>query len=74
MRSGGGFPGGSGSTSMGRSQGGGTGAAAQKADPVKEAEAALKRLREATDPDARRQATEALQKAVEKLKQQKNEE
>jgi hypothetical protein len=39
-------------------------------DPVKDAERALKELRETRDPEAKRRATEALEKAVEKLKQQ----
>jgi RNA polymerase sigma factor (sigma-70 family) len=39
-------------------------------DPLKQADAALKALREAKDPEGRRRATEALEKAVEKLKQQ----
>jgi hypothetical protein len=37
---------------------------------VQEAEVALKALREAKDPEAQRRATEALEKALEKLKQQ----
>jgi RNA polymerase sigma factor (sigma-70 family) len=39
-------------------------------DPVKDAEAAVKALREAKDPEGKRRATEALEKAVEKLKGQ----
>jgi hypothetical protein len=39
---------------------------------TKEAEAALKALREAKDKDAQRRATEALEKAVEKLKRPAN--
>ena len=39
-------------------------------DPLKEADAALKALREAKDQEGRRRATEALEKALEKLKQQ----
>jgi hypothetical protein len=37
---------------------------------VREAEAALKRLREARDAEGRRHAAEALQQALDKLKQQ----
>jgi hypothetical protein len=40
------------------------------ADPVQQAEAALKALREAKDPEGKRRATEALERAVQKLKQQ----
>jgi RNA polymerase sigma factor (sigma-70 family) len=40
-------------------------------DPVKEAEAAVKALREAKDKDGQRRAIEALEKALEKLKQPK---
>jgi predicted DNA-binding protein (UPF0251 family) len=43
---------------------------APAADAVKEAEAALKALREAKDKEGRRQATEALDKAIKKLKEQ----
>jgi len=39
-------------------------------DPVQEAEAALKALREARDPEAKRRAAEALEKAVKKLRGQ----
>ncbi len=39
-------------------------------DPVKDAEAAVKALREAKNPEGKRRATEALEKAVEKLKGQ----
>jgi len=39
-------------------------------DPVQEAEAALKGLREAKEPEARRRAAEALEKAVKKLREQ----
>ena len=39
-------------------------------DPLGEAESALKVLREAKDKDGQRRATEALEKALEKLKQQ----
>jgi hypothetical protein len=48
----------------------GTGAPGRNADPVQEAESALKALREAKDQEGRRRATEALEKALEKLKQQ----
>jgi RNA polymerase sigma factor (sigma-70 family) len=41
-------------------------------DAVQEAEAALKALREAKDHEGKRRATEALEKALEKLKQQNN--
>jgi hypothetical protein len=40
------------------------------ADAAKEAESALKALREAKDKEGQRRATEALEKALEKLKQQ----
>jgi hypothetical protein len=40
------------------------------ADPVQMMEAALKALREAKDKEGQRRATEALEKALEKLKQQ----
>jgi RNA polymerase sigma factor (sigma-70 family) len=43
---------------------------ADVAGPAKEAESALKALREAKDKEGQRRATEALEKAVEKLKQQ----
>jgi hypothetical protein len=39
-------------------------------DPVQEVEAALKALREAKDPAARRRAADALEQAVKKLKEQ----
>jgi hypothetical protein len=39
-------------------------------DPVQEAEAALKALREAKDPQAKRQAAAALEAAAKKLKEQ----
>ena len=39
-------------------------------DPLKDAESALKALREAKDPEGKRRATEALEKALQKLKQQ----
>jgi hypothetical protein len=42
----------------------------ERANPVSEAEAALKSLREAKNKDEQRQATEALDKALQKLKQQ----
>jgi hypothetical protein len=50
--------------------GSGTGTPGRTADPLQEAEAALKALREAKDKDARQQATERLEKALQKLKQQ----
>jgi RNA polymerase sigma factor (sigma-70 family) len=51
---------------------GGSGASPSRTqpDPVQEAEAALKALREAKDPESQRRGTEALEKALEKLKQQ----
>jgi RNA polymerase sigma factor (sigma-70 family) len=39
-------------------------------DPVQEAESAVKALRAAKDPEGKRRATEALEKALEKLKKQ----
>jgi hypothetical protein len=39
-------------------------------DPVGQAEAALKALREARDPEARRRATDALERAVRQLRGQ----
>ena len=39
-------------------------------DPLREAESALKALREAKDKEGQRRATEALEKALEKLKHQ----
>jgi RNA polymerase sigma factor (sigma-70 family) len=48
----------------------GPGTPGRTADPLQEAEAALKALREAKDKDARQQATERLEKALQKLKQQ----
>ncbi len=39
-------------------------------DPVQEAESALKALREAKDEEARRRATESLEKALQKIKEQ----
>ncbi len=39
-------------------------------DPLKQAEASLKALKEAKDQDGKRRATEALEKALQKLKQQ----
>jgi hypothetical protein len=50
--------------------GSGTGTPGRTADPLQEAEAALKALRDAKDKDARQQATERLEKALQKLKQQ----
>ncbi len=41
-------------------------------DPVQEAEAALKALREAKDQDSQRRATEVVEKALEYLKQQQS--
>jgi hypothetical protein len=41
-------------------------------DPLQEAEAALKRLREARDTDGMRQAADALQKALDKLRPRKD--
>jgi hypothetical protein len=38
---------------------------------VKEAEAALRELREARDAESQRRATDALEKALEKIKQQR---
>jgi hypothetical protein len=49
--------------------GGQPGAGAPTSDPLREAEAALKRLREARDAEGQRQAVEALEQALEKLKQ-----
>jgi hypothetical protein len=50
---------------------GGSGAPPAKAnpDPVQEAEAALQGLRDAKDKEEQRRATEALERALEKLKQ-----
>jgi hypothetical protein len=46
-----------------------------KSDPLQEAEAALKALREARDPEAQRKAADALEKALKKLRaQQKKQE
>jgi hypothetical protein len=42
----------------------------RKSDPLQEAEAALKALREARDAEAQRKATDALEKALKKLRQQ----
>jgi RNA polymerase sigma factor (sigma-70 family) len=42
----------------------------QVPDPAQEAEAALKALREAKEPEAKRHAADALEKAVKKLKEQ----
>jgi RNA polymerase sigma factor (sigma-70 family) len=41
-----------------------------KSDPLQEAEAALKALREARDTEAQRKATDALDKALQKLREQ----
>jgi hypothetical protein len=41
------------------------------ADPVEEAEGALKQLREARDAEGQRRAADALEKALERLKQQR---
>jgi hypothetical protein len=41
----------------------------ERTDPLSEADAALKALREAKDKEGQRRATEALEKALEKLKQ-----
>jgi RNA polymerase sigma factor (sigma-70 family) len=46
----------------------GANASKDPSDPVKDAEAALKQLRQARDPQGRRRATEALEKVLEKLK------
>jgi hypothetical protein len=43
---------------------------AKPADPLKEAEAALKALREARDDAAKRRAAEALEKAIKQLREQ----
>jgi RNA polymerase sigma factor (sigma-70 family) len=43
-----------------------------KSDPLQEAEAALKALREARDTEAQRKATDALDKALQKLREQQN--
>jgi hypothetical protein len=68
MPGGGGFPG-TGPGRPGPATGGpGSGG---KADPVQEAEAALKRLREARDAEGRREAADALEKALHKLKEQR---
>jgi RNA polymerase sigma factor (sigma-70 family) len=47
----------------------GLGPAPAPADPVQEAEDALKSLREARDDEGRRRATDALEKAIQKLRQ-----
>ncbi len=39
-------------------------------DPVQEAESALKALREAKDKESQRRATESLEKALQKIKEQ----
>jgi RNA polymerase sigma factor (sigma-70 family) len=46
------------------------GAPREDADPVRQAEAALKALREARDPEAKRHAAEALEKAARQLRGQ----
>jgi RNA polymerase sigma factor (sigma-70 family) len=50
--------------------GSGTGTPGRTADPLQEAEAALKALREAKDQESRQRATERLEKALKKLKRQ----
>jgi hypothetical protein len=42
---------------------------AAPADPVREAESALKALREARDEEAKRRATRALERALQRLKE-----
>jgi hypothetical protein len=42
----------------------------ESADPVRQAEAALKALRQARDPEAKRRAAEALEKAARQLRGQ----
>jgi hypothetical protein len=60
-----------GGTAPGGPKGGSSGrAAGAESDPVKDAEEAVKALREARDKDSQRRATEALDKALEKLKTQ----
>jgi RNA polymerase sigma factor (sigma-70 family) len=57
-----------------RPPGGGGGAPAgdtRTSDPLQDAETALKRLREARDTEGQRQAADALEQALEKLKQQR---
>jgi RNA polymerase sigma factor (sigma-70 family) len=66
----GGLPGG---PPMGGSLGGGTGPPPPprvESDPVKDAEAAVKALREAKDKEGQRKAAEALDKAMKKLREQ----
>jgi hypothetical protein len=43
---------------------------ATRPDPAQDAEAAIKALREARDPEAKRRAADALQKALDKLREQ----
>jgi RNA polymerase sigma factor (sigma-70 family) len=50
---------------------GGTSLPPPGSDPVQEAGAAVKQLREARDPEAQRRAVAALEQALEKLKQQR---
>jgi RNA polymerase sigma factor (sigma-70 family) len=61
-----------GGSPMGSGLGGSTGAPPShvQSDPVKDAEAAVKALREAKDKEGRRKATEALDKAMKKLREQ----
>jgi hypothetical protein len=54
----------------GKMSGSGDGRAAGTPDAVSEVEAALKALRQARDPEARRRATDALEKAVKQLRGQ----
>jgi hypothetical protein len=42
----------------------------RKSDPLQEAEAALKALREARDTETQRKATDTLEKALQKLREQ----
>jgi hypothetical protein len=49
----------------------GSGGAPAAGDPVQEAEAALKQLREARDTEGQRRAADALEHALEKLKQRR---
>jgi len=67
--SGGAPMGGSGGSEMRRAQPG-AGTPGRTTDPVQEAESALKALREARDEEGKRRATDALERALEKLKQQ----
>jgi hypothetical protein len=48
----------------------GKGRPQQTADPVADAQTALKKLRKARDADSRRQATDALEKALKALREQ----